>query len=339
MTQQNDTIVLQENGEVELQQAQPRTWQPTVKEVLSWLPANATPEQQDSMVQAHIKPSEITWSTQPDTLHLPGWPVGRSFRDVSLPKYYRESFFTGKPFFHPDLFGGRLGVAGDPVPYSTARDNIITVLLLLCFILGVVAFTKSRDFMMRQAKNFFRRPTGLLSDITETAQEIRFQLTLALQGCLLMGLVFFFYVNRYVAQTFIIDQYLVIGVFALEIMGYFVGKMLLYQTAGWVFFDTKRNGVWMKSWLFTLVIEGLLLYPVVMLQAYFSMDVETALLCAAVIVGVMKILAFYKAYNIFFSTRGGIVQNFLYFCTLELIPLGVLWGALTMTCNYLKVNF
>lgn len=58
MTQQNDTIVLQENGEVELQQAQPRTWQPTVKEVLSWLPANATPEQQDSMVQAHIKPSE-----------------------------------------------------------------------------------------------------------------------------------------------------------------------------------------------------------------------------------------------------------------------------------------
>ena len=180
MTQQNDTIVLQENGEVELQQAQPRTWQPTVKEVLSWLPANATPEQQDSMVQAHIKPSEITWSTQPDTLHLPGWPVGRSFRDVSLPKYYRESFFTGKPFFHPDLFGGRLGVAGDPVPYSTARDNIITVLLLLCFILGVVAFTKSRDFMMRQAKNFFRRPTGLLSDITETAQEIRFQLTLAL---------------------------------------------------------------------------------------------------------------------------------------------------------------
>ena len=81
--------------------------------------------------------------------------------------------------------------------------------------------------------------------------------------------------------------------------------------------------VWMKSWLLTLVIEGLLLYPVVMLQAYFSMDVETALLCAAVIVGVMKILAFYKAYNIFFSTRGGIVQNFLYFCTLELIPLGV----------------
>ena len=106
-----------------------------------------------------------------------------------------------------------------------------------------------------------------------------------------------------------------------------------------MFFNTKSNGVWMKSWLFTLVIEGLLLYPVVMLQAYFSMDVETALLCAAVIVGVMKILAFYKAYNIFFSTRGGIVQNFLYFCTLELIPLGVLWGALTMTCNYLKVNF
>ena len=36
MTQQNDTITLQENGEVELGAAQQRhTWQPTVREILS----------------------------------------------------------------------------------------------------------------------------------------------------------------------------------------------------------------------------------------------------------------------------------------------------------------
>ena len=51
---------------------QPRTWQPTVRQVLSWLPRDATPAQQDSAVQAHIKPSDITWSQCPDNLHLPG---------------------------------------------------------------------------------------------------------------------------------------------------------------------------------------------------------------------------------------------------------------------------
>ncbi len=66
----------------------------TPAQVLSWLPKNATPAQQDSAIQAHFEPGEIHWSQCPDTLHLPGWPVGKSYRDVSLPQYYKESFFS-----------------------------------------------------------------------------------------------------------------------------------------------------------------------------------------------------------------------------------------------------
>ena len=142
--------------------AQPvrKHWQPTPAEVLSWLPKNATPAQQDSAIQAHIRPSEITWSQQPDTLHLPGHTRGHSWRDINLPQYYRESYFTGKPYFNPDLFGGRTGVAGDPVPYSIARDNLITLLLLFCFCIALIAYTKSRRFILRQAKEFFRPPVS-----------------------------------------------------------------------------------------------------------------------------------------------------------------------------------
>ena len=57
----------------------------TPAEVLRWLPEDATPAQQDSAIQAHIRPSEITWSQQPDTLHLPGHTRGHSWRDVNLP--------------------------------------------------------------------------------------------------------------------------------------------------------------------------------------------------------------------------------------------------------------
>lgn len=81
----------------------------TPKMVLSWLPKNTTPAQQDSMVRAHIKPCEIHWSTMPDTLHLPGHAPGKSLREVSLPLYYRESFFSKDSLFHPELPGGRQG--------------------------------------------------------------------------------------------------------------------------------------------------------------------------------------------------------------------------------------
>ena len=340
MTQQNDTITLQENGEIELGAAQQRhTWQPTVREILSWLPAGATPEQQDSAVQAHIKPSEIHWSQCPDTLHLPGHPVGHSYRDVNLPKYYRESFFTGHPYFHPDMFGGRLGTAGDPVPYSIAGDNIITVLLLACFIIATVSFTKSRGFMARQAKHFFRPPHGLLTTISETATELRFQLILVAQSCLLTALVYFFYVQLHVADTFIIDQYQVIAIFAGELLAYTAIKATAYTAVGWVFFTPPQNDLWLKSYLFITAVEGICLFPIVMLQPYFNTSVATTLTSAVAVIALFKLLAFYKTYSIFFRKNRAIVQNFLYFCTLELTPLAALLGILAMTCNYLKVNF
>ena len=110
--QQADSVII-EAPEAEMAQ-EPLKYKKelTPKEVLKWLPKNATPAQQDSMIQAHIKPSEIHWSNMPDTLHLPGHQPGKSFLDVSLPQYYRESFFSKDSLFHPELKGGR------PVSYT-----------------------------------------------------------------------------------------------------------------------------------------------------------------------------------------------------------------------------
>lgn len=339
MQQANDTITLGESGEVEALLPQQRH-QLTPREVLSWLPADATPEQQDSAIQAHFRPGEIHWSQQPDTLHLPGMPAGRSFRDVSLPKYYRESYFTGKPWFHPELFGGRLGVAGDPVPYSIARDNVITVMLVACFVLAMIAFSRLGGFMAHQAKNFFRvRRGGATTDTGETAAEVWFQYFLVLQTCLLTALVYFFHVELNKGTTFTIDQYQVIGIFALMATGFVAAKMLVYQCVNSVFFGAKAATAWNKAYLFVLASEGLLLYPVVLLQAYFGLAQEHTLVGAATIAAAFEALLFYKSQIIFFGRITLIVQNILYFCTLELMPLAALWGALDIVSNFLKVTF
>ena len=334
-----EEILLGEDG-LPLHAQPARHHQPTPAQVLSWLPPGATPEQQDSAIQANIKPSPITWSQQPDTLHLPGHSKGRSWRDVSMPKYYRESYFTGKPWFHPDLFGGRLGVAGDPVPYSIARDNVITLLLLACFVLAMVAYAKSSRFILRQAKDFFRPPRGeKMTAITETSGELRFQFFLVLQSCLLFALIYFFYVQISVADTFVIDQYQVIGVFALIVLAYMAVKGMVYSLVGWVFFDRRQSEAWMKSYLFMLAMEGVCIFPLVMLQAYFEMPVEATLACTAAELTLFKLLALYKSYIIFFRHKGLSLQIFLYFCTLELLPLAALIGALALTADCLKVDY
>ena len=339
MVLQADSIQT-ETAEVEgLQKSVKHTSQLTPRQVLSWLPKNATPAQQDSMIRAHIKPSKINWSTMPDTLHLPGQSPGKSFRDVSLPQYYRESFFSKDSLFHPELRGGRQGVAGDPVPYTVSGDNFVTSLLLLCFVLACVAFAQSRQFIIRQARNFFHAPRFGTTEITETSTELRFQLFLVLQTCLLVSIGYFLYSRASISDTFTIEQYQVISIYAGIVGTYFLLKAMLYSFIGWVFFDKKKNGQWMKAYLFLVSCEGVLLFPVIMLMTYFDLSLDAAMIYALVVIGLVKILSFYKIYIIFFRRNGAFLQIFLYFCALEMVPFAVLIGGLVLMSHYLKINF
>ena len=229
MRQIEDSIARNEVNNNELQQVIKAQQPLTPAQVLSKLPKDATPEQQDSAIQAQIKPSEITWSNRPDTLHLPGQSPGKSWRDVTLPKYYKESFFSQSPLFHPEQPGGRIGFAGDPVPYTLAGDNVVTSILIGCFMLGTIAFTRSKGFIKRQIKNFFHIQRAGTTEISETASELRLQFFLMLQTSLQLALIFFLYTKATISDTFIIEQYQVIGCFTALIFAYFIIKIPLYS--------------------------------------------------------------------------------------------------------------
>ena len=308
--------------------------------VLKWLPRDATPAQQDSAIQAHFQPDEIHWSEQPDTLHLPGHSKGVDLTHVEMPQYYREGFFSKDSLFHPELEGGRYGVAGDPVPYNVRNDNVITSLLLAFFILMVIAIANARRFISRQAKVFLYLPHEGTTEFTETANEMRFQLFLVVLTSLLLALLYYFFTTHFVADTFILEsQYQLIAIFFGMFVGYFLVKMLLYTVVNGVFFGLKRNGQWMKSLLFIISLEGVLLFPAILLQAYFDLEMQkVAIYCAGVLI-LMKMLTIYKCYIIFFRQNVFPLQIFLYFCALEMIPLFAFWGALVTTGNYLKINF
>lgn len=312
----------------------------TPHEVLSWLPAGATPEQQDSMIQAHIKPSPVAWSHEPDTLHLPGQDKGESIYNISLPKYYKESFFSNDSLFHPELPGGRQGVAGDPVPYTVASDNLLTGLLIACFCFALIAFANSRNFIMRQIHNFFRTSQiGATTEITETFTEVRFQFFLVLQTCLMTALTYFFWSQTVFGDTYTISTYGVIGLYTLAMVGYFLLKGGAYALVDWVFFEQKKNTEWNRVFLFLCAMEGVCLFPMIMLLAYFDLSISAAVVYTSAVVILFKILAFYKTYMIFFEKRGAFLQIILYFCALEIMPLIALWGVLMTMSNYLKISF
>ena len=309
-------------------------------DIIKTLPATATPWQQDSAIRANYKFPQVDWAHYHNPLRTPTTkPTGFGKMNLSKPLYYSHSLVQPDSIYRPEYATYRQGVAGDPVPYSIANDNLISSVLIACFVFALIAIAQSGGFIRRQFKNFFYTQREGTTEITETSGELRFQLFLLLQTCLLFSLVFFFYTGNYAGTSFTVPQYLTVGIYTGVLLLYFGVKALLYAVVNWIFFDKKKNEQWNKSMLFLSSIEGIALFPMVMLSVYFNLSLQTTIAYTAIVVILVKLLAFYKSYLIFFQKTSVFVQSFLYFCALELMPLGSLWGVLVLTDNYLKINF
>ncbi len=311
----------------------------TPYQVLRLLPKDATPAQQDSAIQAWFAPEEIHYSEQPDTLHLPGEGIPRDLKDVSLPKYYRENFFSNDSLYHPELDAGRYGVAGDPVPESMMKDSLITGLLILCFLMMAFAFSRISGFIGRQVKDFFYVQKGEHS-VTETGDEIKFQIIFSVITCLTISLLYYLYVIATGNDTFIFStEHMLLGVIFLIMAAYFLLKYLVYWVVNTIMFGSSKNKKFLTSLIFIISIEGVLLFPVLLLRAYFQFPLQSAMIYTFGVVFFIKFLTIYKTYIIFFNQKALYLQIILYFCALEMVPLLSLWGGLAVIVNHLRVIF
>jgi hypothetical protein len=176
--------------------------------------------------------------------------------------------------------------------------------------------------------------------VTETSGEFRFQFFMVALTCLLWALLAFFYTQDRVAHTFVLEsEYQLIAIFFGCFIVYFLLKGLLYPLTNLIFFDRKKNEQWMKAMLFLSAVEGVALFPLVMLQSYFDISVQSAIIYTAVVLILVKILTIYKGFVIFFRQNGAVLQIILYFCALEIVPILALAGFLVMIVDYLKINF
>lgn len=338
---QSDSTAVSTAGDADLEATQATGYgvPKTPYQVIKRLPADATPAQQDSAVQANFKVEHTHLSTRPDTLYMPGERPVDTKIDPCAPLYYKSTFLAKDTVPCTTADNERFGVAGDPMPYTVRGDDIITSLLLGCFFLAMIAFAKSRRFILLQAKRLFYEPNALTTEVNETTGEIRFQFFLTLQTCLLLAIISFIYVQQRVSDTFVLQSqyqliFILCGCYAL----YFCFRMLAYWLVNNVFFGRKKSIRWLKLLLFATSAEGTALFPLAMLQSYFDLPIQNAIIYVAAVIIIVKLLLLYKCKVAFFNQKGGFVQIILYFCALEMTPFIALWGVTAMIVDYLTIT-
>ncbi len=215
------------------------------------------------------------------------------------------------------------GLEGEPLPYLLRHDDVVTCILFLCFFLMVYVYGRGRKVFLRHAKDFFypaRERGGLF--VEEAGSERRYALLLTLQSSFMLGLLTFDRLQDASASPFpeLPPQWLpVLGMCLFAT--YFVVKMWLFGLVNAVFFPGAARESWADSYSMLLCLEGVLLFPIVLLVVYF--DLGTVATTASVVgaIALVKALLFYKCSVIFFAGFHGFLRLIVYFCALEAVPL------------------
>lgn len=307
-------------------------------QVLGKLSPDATELQRDSAIRAAFRPGTTHYNNRIDTLKTFGVQVKTEKRLSEMDYRDLDMNYAKDTLYHASINMSKKGVLGDPAPYSVSSDNTITGLLIASFVLAMIALAHSWNFLSRQVKYFFYMPRNV-ADITETSNEIRFQEFLVIVTAMLISILFYFYSTYYMDGEYVMESQLaVIGIYMAIVTAYFIIKAILYRIVNGVFFNSKNNEQWRKTFLFLVSLEGVLLFPFVLLQVYFNISTHITLVYTFSVLIFVKILTIYKGYAIFFKRIERSLQFILYFCALEVIPVLSVWGVLTITGNYLKIK-
>ena len=311
----------------------------TVSGILRLLPADATPGQQDSAVQAMMDiPPAIHLSTCPDTLYLPGLKGSPAHADIK--KFdLRENYFSDKEYFHPELRVNQIGMAAEPITYRLNSDDYVTGLLLVSFFIVSLFIARNIGILVERIKNFFYFHVDGGDSSMSANPEVRGHIFLILQTCFTLAILFFDYTQLNLTEVFNqVSPYILLGMDTAICFAYFVIKIAAYKMVNWVFFDRVQNRKWLDSYLLMVTLLGLSLFALALLVVYFDVSFRLLGITVVLLVGTFKLLQLIKCRQIFFVYRFSGIHLILYFCTLELIPVLLLWRALVYFNEILIVN-
>lgn len=223
------------------------------------------------------------------------------------------------------------GETGTPLPYSFCNDDYLTGMLLLCFFLVAWSISSSWHYFRLHFKALFR-PAGLLlkSNAENADTTLRGSAFLLLQAGFSFGILYYDYLaqNHWALVDTIGNPHLIMALSGSMIVVFVLLKVGLYQMVNRVFFPKNSRDEWRETYVFTIVLMGLLILPVSLLVFFFDLSFEKQFVAFICIVCIAKLILLYRCSRTFFGHVGSGLHLILYLCALEIVPALILWRVL-----------
>jgi len=251
------------------------------------------------------------------------FPTDTAFRfwEVEL----EEKLFVGDLRYPPDTtYLERISWGGLKINHreiTTPDTDWLTILLFLAFVILASVSAGYSKYIGSLLQSLINYPTAF-----RMFREKNYSI---LHGAFRLEVLFYFVFSIFVFQVFVLASesnsfYNIIGfgqTFAVVVV-YFLAKKLAYQAFGSIFIDTADTAEFLFNMDNFKRGAGIFLFPIVALIAYFPSEDPMI----AVFLGVFTALVFYvmllkRGISILLKKQFPIFYLFLYLCTLEFLPL------------------
>lgn len=237
-----------------------------------------------------------------------------------------DSTWTAVPPLHEVArsYGGR--VAGESLPFCFRNDDVITGLLLLLLFVSTFIVSHGWNYLVSATGEFFQGKRHDTIFDTQDEKALHGGSILVLQTTVCMGLLAFGFLDDFYPQRLQADSpYVLLGCDIGVCIVWMALRLGLFHLVNSILFEREACRAWMSGMWLIVMASGLLLLPFTLLATYFDLSLSTQQSVLVLIGGVSEILLIYKSYITFFRHKGGSLHLILYLCTLEIIPLLLLW--------------
>ena len=219
------------------------------------------------------------------------------------------------------------GFLGIPHPSLPQTESWVFIILVILFFLLGYSVSRSAGLISETAKNFFqvKERSSIFSKASVT--DLRYQLLLILFSIGVLSLYAYLMIFKQ-TNPFSIRIYS----YFLILTGVFFGiKSLLFDLIGYIFLTPSSMKMAKESYFNILSILGIILFPLLILRIYIPVDYSyiPEIISLFVCLGGC-ILVIIKLFQIFYHKIVASFYILLYLCTLEILPLIILYKVYTL---------
>ncbi|MDD3322217.1 MAG: DUF4271 domain-containing protein [Paludibacter sp.] len=213
------------------------------------------------------------------------------------------------------------GYIGIPHPSLPHTENWVFGVLFCLFLIMTFSISFSSGLLSDAVKSFFQVKERSSIFSKSTINTVRFKFFIIAFSIGVLS--FYSYLLTNTSNEFSLSNFLVIflitGIF-------FLLKSFLFELIGYVFFDSSSLKLATESYFNVLSFLGILLFPVLVMRIYVSIQFIHIIDTIALILSVFAvILVIIKLIQIFLHKIVASFYIMLYLCTLEFLPLFILF--------------